>query len=494
MTRVHAAAAKNIRCAMAGKIFALRTLLIIFITFLFLSCDLFLDVKVDNSGNFWATNYSTEKNYRVKAELFAEGKYCNVWVERGSGVSKEQAKTVASIYDTKIHGLMINAFGIENPSYDGRDFPDIMKVADYLGDGDGKLCILLLDIKDDYKAGVNESFVAGYFWSRNFLNIQESNKCDMIYLDTYPGMGIRDKNIENVFTTLAHEMQHMMNYVTRRILLSGNNFTSMDVWIDEGLSSAAEYIIGGKQSKDRIDWYNENGDSKVKIKGLIDQGNNFFVWENYKKENPYAVLDDYATVYLFFQWLRIQKGIGVYRDIISSSYGDYRAVAEAMGEDWDTLLKDWMAANYINSSTGVYGYKGEIQVTTHTVPAGKKEIDLYPGEGVYSLTDASDTMPIKGVKIRYVGLDKKAGVNDSSVFASGRLLTYNIDTVVFMNANGHPTASPETGITTGKAASVNITPGRSAVPSYSGPYRIGAGDVLSRNGRNRDTSWDFQDK
>ena len=486
MTRVPAAAAKNIRCAMAGKIFALRTLLIIFITFLFLSCDLFLDVKVDNSGNFWATNYSTEKNYRVKAELFAEGKYCNVWVERGSGVSKEQAKTVASIYDTKIHGLMINAFGIENPSYDGRDFPDIMKVADYLGDGDGKLCILLLDIKDDYKAGVNESYVAGYFWSDNFLNIQESNKCDMIYLDTYPGMGIKNKNIENVFPTLAHEMQHMMNFVTRIIK---NSSTSMDTWIDEGLSSAAEYIVSdGEYSKERVEWYNENGDSKVNIKGLIDQGNNFFVWNNHGLENQYAILDDYATVYLFFQWLRLQKGDEVYRDIISSNNNNYRAIEEATGEEWNTLLKNWMAANYINSGTGVYGYKGEIPIiTTHTATAGKTEISLYPGEGVYSLTDANGTTPnTGGTNIRYAGLNKTAGVSDSSVFASGRLLTYNI--------NNKSNGSMEKGTTTGKTASVYITPGRSAVPSYSGPYRIGAGDILSRNGKNRDTSWNFQDK
>jgi hypothetical protein len=492
MTRVPAAAARSTRCAMAGKIFALRTLLIIFITFLFLSCDLFLDVNIDNSGNFWAINYLTKKNYRVKAELFAEGRYCNVWVERGSRVSKAQAKTVADRYDNKIHRSMINVFGIENPSFDGRTFHDIMEVADYLGDGDGKLCILLMDIKDGYKTGVNESFVAGYFWSGNFYDLQGSNKCDMIYLDTYPGMGISGKNIENVFTTLAHEMQHMMNRVTRIVLSpSGSIFAApMDTWIDEGLSSAAEYIVNdGEHSKDRIDWYNENGDSKVKIKGLIDQGNNFFVWENHENENPYAVLDDYATVYLFFQWLRIQNGADVYRNIISSNNNDYHAIEEATGEKWDMLLKNWMAANYINSSTGVHGYKGEIQITTHTVIAGQMEISLYPGEGVYSLTNASDTMPTKGVNIRYTGLDKTAGVNDGIVFNAGRLLTYNINTKLY-GLDG----VAEIGLTTGKAANVNITPGRSAVPSYSGPYRIGAGDILSRNGKNKDTSWDFQDK
>jgi len=483
---------------MADKIFTLRILLIILITFLFLSCDAFLELDKNNdSGNFWAVNYMTGKageDYKVKADLFTEGKYCKIWVEKGSGVSKARAKAIADKYDNEIHGIMIDVFGYKNPSYKGETFPDIIAFADYLGDGDGKLCILLLDIKDDYRAGKNESYVAGYFWAGNFFNISGSNKSDMIYIDTYPGM--RGENIDNVFITLAHELQHMMNYVTRRMISSNNILAaSMDTWIDEGLSSAAEYIVGGgEHSKDRIDWYNENGDSKVNIKGLIDQGNNFFIWNNHGKENKYANLDDYATVYLFFQWLRLQKGTDVYRDIISSNYNDYHAVESAMGEDWDTLLKSWMAANYINKNTGIYGYKGDIPViTTHTAPANtSKQISLYPGEGVYSLTDARDKMPsqdiIININIKYAGLDKTGGVSDTVVFPSGRLLTYNSNT----KSNG----LVETGTTTGKAASVNIThEGRSVTSSYSGPYRIGAGDILSRNGKNRDfLIWDFQDK
>jgi len=476
---------------MADKIFALRALLIILFTFLFLSCDVFFDLgKNNDSSNFWAINYATTKYYKVKADLVTEGDYCNIWVERGSGVSKAQADAIAYKYDNKIHRLMINAFGIENPSYHGESFSDTLAFADYLGDGDGKLCILLLDIIDSYKAGVNDSYLAGYFWSGNFYASANSNMRDMIYLDTYPGMGIKDKNIDNLIPTLAHEMQHMMNYVTRKIISSGNNnVNSMDIWIDEGLSSAAEYIVNdGIHSKDRIDWYNENGDSKVNIKGLIDQGNNFFIWENHR-ENQYAVLDDYATVYLFFQWLRIQKGIGIYRDIISSNYNDYRAIEGATGENWDTLLKNWMAANYINNNTGIYGYKGDIPViTTHTAPAGKTEVSLYPGEGVYSLTNASDKIPPQDVNIKYAGLGKTGGVSDNNVFAAGRLLTYNINTKSY--------GEKETGKTTGKAASVSIThEGRSVTSLYSGPYRIGAGDILSRNGKNRDfLIWDFQDK
>ncbi|GBU28169.1 hypothetical protein R84B8_01727 [Treponema sp. R8-4-B8] len=474
---------------MAGKNFASRTLLIIFIAFLFLSCDGLFIINDNLSGNFWANNKTTGKDYNVKAELLFEGVHCKVWAETGGGVSKTQAKYIADKYDKKIYGLMISAFSIENPEYDNRKISDIMALADYIGDSDGKLCILLLDIKDDYQPGKNESYIAGYFWNGNFYSsakVPGSNQRDMIYIDTNPGM----RNIENIFTTLAHEMQHMMNFVTR---VERNSDELMDTWIDEGLSSAAEYIVSGQHSLDRIDWYNKNGDSSINVKGLIDQGNNFFVWGNHTTDrNPYPILDDYATVYLFFQWLRIQKGISVYRNIISSNYCDYRAVAEAMGEDWDTLLKNWMAANYINNSTGTYGYKGDISIIAHTAPAGKTQVVLYPGEGVYSLTDAGDAIPPQGANIRYAGLDKAAvTVSDSAVFAAGALLTYNINTELA----GLGSAA-ETGTTTGKAARVNITPmGRSAAPSYGGPYRIGAGDIHPQNGQKRDfTSWNFQDK
>jgi len=508
MTPVLAAAVKNIRCAMEGKIFASRTLLVIFISLLFLSCDLF--DTTDSSTVFYAKNITTGRDYTLKAELLASGAYCNVWVEKGSGVSKTQAKNFADRYDSEIHKQMISAFGIANPTFfDGRNnrsFSDIMKFADYLGDGDGKLCILLLDIKDSYKEGVNNSYVAGYFWAGNFFSpsqIPGSNRRDMIYIDTYPAM---KSDIESVFTTLAHEMQHMINFVTSILLradLYGEDayIDVMDTWIDEGLSSAAEYIVGKKHLEDRISWYNENGSSRRNMKGLIDEGNNFFVWDNHQ-DNQYAILDDYATVYLFFQWLRIQNGGNdIYRKIISSEYPDHQAVEAATNVNWNVLLRNWMAANYIYDSTGIYGYKNDIPesgITINTVPSGMVSVDLYPGEGVYSVTDSTDTMPAQGINIRYAGLNKTSGVNDNNIYSSGVLLTYNINTVLIVEgANGKPMDSPpETGTTTGKAASVNIAQGRSAVSSYSGLYRIGIADLLSQYGGNRGdfTPRNIQDK
>jgi len=303
-----------------------------------------------------------------------------------------------------------------------------MEFADWAADGDGKLTILLLDIKDGYEPG--GSYVGGYFWAGNFGVVPElrqySNDCDMIYIDTYPSTpGSMDSN-----AIFAHEMQHMMNFATG-IALRGTG-GRQDVWIDEGLSSAAEWIYSGRHNQERINWYNEGGS------GLIDLGNNFFMWENHEN-NPNAVLDDYATVYLFFQWLRLQAdSSSIYKSITTSGFPDERAVTAAMdssvpGQEysvWGALLKTWLAANCINASSGPYGYKDDPAlklIKARTVPdEAESPLRLYPGEGVYSVTKTAPTLTGQGENIKNTFLNSSGKeVRDTSYYPNGVMITYN---------------------------------------------------------------------
>jgi len=469
------------------KMKQLMLILIIFVLFIF-SCDNNnSDFWPDESGgNFWAQNTVTYKNYRVDAELLGEGEYCEVWVEKGSGVNSETARQVAVVFDEEIYQKMIDVFGSVNIKNTGLN---TLEAADYLGNYDGKLCILLLDIKDDYMEEINDAYVAGYFWYNDFyengpgFRYRYSNERDMIYIDINPG----DIDSEGFYATIAHETQHLMNFVSSYYYRAEKkSIYLMDLWINEGLSSAAEWLYTEKHSKTRYDWFNKD-ESK-----LIGKGNNFFVWGNREKEYPNAVLDDYATVYLFFQWLRLQSNLGeeIYGDIISSPYPayDYHAVTNAAGrfgiinvnDDWGVLLKTWLAANYIKSSSGLYGYKDDEMlnsVITGTVPAGINKLPLAPGEGVYSIINESYPRPnvaADSPNIRYAGLTvTPPSVNDSSTFPSGVLLTYNINT----NEKG----KTESAMTTGIAASVMAFPGRSLEASLSGPFPIGAGDKQNNN-------------
>jgi hypothetical protein len=432
------------------------------------------------AGNFWAINLRDDRPYRVDAELLYTGTHCDIWAEKGSGITLADAQQFANEYDANIYQKMIDAFGLTNFTYYGYGpFSDTMKFADWMGDVNGRLCILLLDIKDDYKKDVNESYVAGYFWGGDLQNVRNSNLRDMIYIDTYPGLSTLEER-KTAYKTLAHEMQHLMNFVTsfaKRSHLNGSSLSVslMDEWIDEGLSSAAEYVYNG-HTTDRISWFKNNGGS---LNSLINRGNNFFVWGNRVNESQYAHLDDYSTVYLFFQWLRLQRGnTGIYRDIIASSYFNHLAVVNAINySDWETLLKTWMAANYINASTGQYGYRGETAfngMKAPSAPAGTTSLNLYPGEGVYSITNSAPALSGQGANIRNTFLSA-AGVNDSAFSNGGALLTYNINTNI---ANG----LRETGVTTGVAAN-QITRTASGVQAvFSGPFVIDARDLSGIGG------------
>ena len=162
----------------------------------------------------------------------------------------------------------------------------------------------------------------------------------------------------------------------------------MDTWINEGLSAAAEWVVSGAHdtsSSGRLAWYNSDQT------GLIKYGNNFFVWDNRRpgtdpNSHVNAVMDDYATVNLFFHWIRLQSGgnASFYREISESTYRDYRAVLNAMTDyiDWGSLMKTWHAANYIMAPSGPYGYMNDAvlkNIQAKTVPVGTYSLGLYIG-------------------------------------------------------------------------------------------------------------------
>jgi hypothetical protein len=414
---------------------------------LFSSCDDFLkpnkrtvvETPPDYEGleqrDFWAQDMRNSSFYQTRAARLYEGEKCVIWAELSSKVSIAAAQAIAWEYDNRIASNIVEIFGIgeicdENDNFIGNS----LDYADYLTDGDGKLCILLLDIRDGYKNDA-DSYTAGYFSPGNFYSRQNhlySNETDMMYIDTYPSTpGSPQSN-----STFAHELQHLINFVNSSILRrSDTGVRYMDTWIDEGLSVSAEYIYQGEHPEIRYKWFIQDR------AGTISKGNNFFVWDNHEETN--AILDEYATVYLFFQWLRLQSGGGnkIYRAIANSGRGDQNAVLEAASgffnsdsksyaADWETLLRTWLAANYINRSSGVYGYQNDSVLKWVRVWAiGGSSQDLYPGEGVYSQTTRGSASPAgAGGHIRYGGLSKNRDPDFTGPSYSGdRLLTFNMN-------------------------------------------------------------------
>jgi hypothetical protein len=443
-----------------------------------------------STKKFWAQNIEKGIFYQLTADRLAENSRCEVWVERGSGVTSATASNVANAYNT-VYTKMMNTFGWQADILltNGQFIKmNTMEYAHALATGKlngAKLTILLLDIKDGYKTEA-DPYVGGYFYLMDiFGNDPEypqykSNELDMIYVDTYPSIPGSTSSNE----TLAHEMQHLMNFVSSCVFrVKDKIIYTMDTWINEGLSSAAEWVYSGQHPEGRWKYYNQDPS------GLIKKGNNFFIWDNHE-DNPLANLDDYATVYLFFQYLRLQGSPNIYLDIHKSKLSDYQAVTTAANinsshkNNWPLLLRDWHAANFTNSTStsSLYGYKNDStlkQVQAPMFPGGITNVYLSPGEGVYSkTTTAGSSVPANTGNINYAGLSP-TGVPSSTTSANGAQLTYNVDT----NLNG-PSLP---GITTGNASvGISITDVSGSVQTasnkFSGPYKVDAGYFLRRNG------------
>jgi hypothetical protein len=266
----------------------------------------------------------------------------------------------------------------------------------------------------------------------------------------------------------------------------------MDTWIDEGLSAWAEYLYYGDNLVDKCEWFVEDA------AGTITKGNNFFVWDNHEDE-PRAILDDYATVYLFFRWLYLQAADQnmhhdfFYKIIASPKFNNVAVtdVAKEINQEWNSwekLLGAWLAANN-NPKNENYGYIGDPYLTEmiKVNPVTGPSISLYPGEGVYSTLNNSPFTPgVGGGNIRYAGLLSDTA---STVSISGHSQPYNGNTLLTFNARTdyvydeeNPARGMEQGHLTGRTSIVPkaSSDGARSV-EFKGPYAIDARDVMGRN-------------
>jgi hypothetical protein len=446
--------------------FGVRIAVTTTILLLLAGCPLF-NVESSPEGPFESRTFMVQQVdgsnfYKINALKLAEGARCLVYANEKDAISAGTAAAVAKEYDSRIYPKITGAFG------------DYM-AAGYDVDGNGKTILLLLDIEDGYKG--SGGYVAGYFDPTHLYQYKNSNRADMLFIDVNP----QSPGTTGFYTTIAHELQHLINYT-----LHGGN--PQELWLDEGLSSAAEYLYSGHQ-QERIWYFNAD------YNRTIARGNNFFVWKGHWEEQDKETLANYATVYLFFQWLRIHGGgNSIYHSISNSPYRDYRAVTqtaksridgiEEMDDPaiWSRLLSSWMTANMVNADQGLYGYKGELTTQVRYYDAGKPgkvvDVQLDPGEGIYSNGDeAALTKSNSGSNIKY----QKIPPGETKTKTA--LLTYN--------ANTNPNGGGETGYAYSSSQAPNGGTGgtgiaansRAVSPAGSGPpqsYPIGIHDLWAR--------------
>ncbi|OCA88888.1 hypothetical protein A8F95_05515 [Bacillus wudalianchiensis] len=342
------------------------------------------DYQLYDEKEFFSQD-ENEPNQKITATLLYNGKYAQVWAD-DSRFTEEHAKKIGEEFDNRIYPLVTEHFGSES---------DI--------DGNGKISLLCFDIQGDY---------AGFF---SFIDLipngllpgtETSNSGEVLYIDTDPLM---EKNgqltdIERSFPSIVHELQHLVN-ANRDLYIEENydeeyNDSFMDIWLNEGLSVAAEHVYNGPQL-DWIEYYNRSES--------IPAGHSLLNWE-YDGD----VRSNYSLSYLFLQYLRIQSGQGtaIYKELINDEDGNYKAVEKMIHKyiDPDMSFGEFMtafrAALVLKAPEVLYGFKGEEGFDLLSVREDSKgTISLRGGGAILKPIDSEITEPAdKGKDVKYNGI------------------------------------------------------------------------------------------
>ncbi|NUQ01393.1 MAG: hypothetical protein HUU35_16235, partial [Armatimonadetes bacterium] len=162
------------------------------------------------------------------------------------------------------------------------------------------------------------------------------NQADMIYsLVPQPDQGKDYATLrDGLLATLAHELQHLVNYHQKHLLAGLGGEES---WLNEGLSFCAEQAGG---------WLDSPGGSPENVAAYFAAPERYPLVEltgNYQDGHV-------GASYLFVRYLADRFGDEVFRRLATSALTGRANVAAATGADFGLLLRDWSAALYLSVS------------------------------------------------------------------------------------------------------------------------------------------------
>jgi hypothetical protein len=288
------------------------------------------------------------------------GQFLSIWVEDAQWTDTGEAGKVTQ---TMVDDLAANflAGGADNDIY---DWVTTVYGAQWGGHAEANLIgpsqwitILLLDIDDGGSGGT----VVGFYYSKDsFIRsvatgtpLDYSNQRVMFYLDA-PVMVV---NQEETLATLAHELQHMIHFYQKTVLLSSG--IGSETWLDEMCSLVAEDLLAEKlaiQGPRGVSSSVGGAGASDNTAGRLPLFNLF---------NDISVLrwnqrlEDYAIVFAFGAYLARNYGGGaLFQKIVQNPQTDYRAIEtalSALGENASvgTLLRRWAASVLLSDRTNM---------------------------------------------------------------------------------------------------------------------------------------------
>lgn len=285
--------------------------------------------QVGDTRSFEARNILNQSEWRiVKSRLVYRSERVLIWVSTSEYDLLVENDRLAPI----VHALSLR---LEERLPDDAIETNlgILEIADeYLGrppdvDGDGRVDILLLDIRDGFSQ--TGSYVAGYFDPVHLTEEPHSNRRDMLFVDTRPTLVFEDSlRTEEAAATVAHEYQHLIH-------AGYEGDERENTFVNEGLSEVTEIMCGFPPRP--ADAY------------FREPGRSLFSW-NYS-----APLPDYARASLFAHYLFDRIGYrNAHRLVQSDLVGreGVESVLRSIGEwQFETLFRDWGRALFSSSPT-----------------------------------------------------------------------------------------------------------------------------------------------
>src|SRR5260221_6990445 len=184
----------------------------------------------------------------------------------------------------------------------------------------------------------------------------------------YIGLDAGPVNSVQNLTTIAHELQHLIQFNT-----TGNK----QRWMDEGLAQLAEHLNGFDPREIR---------SSDLRKFLRDPNFQLDSWPDSFDIDPST---NYAVSYAFFVYLYQRFGTAFITHMSQSQQRGLAAVEEALkamntGATLDQVFADWTIANYVNNpyvGDGRYYYQSlklpEKAAVQEFSPSGSTSNDLF---------------------------------------------------------------------------------------------------------------------
>ena len=317
---------------------------------------------------------------KKRATLRAQGDNCYIWVleecfvetiASGSKINSTKAQDLATNFESMYRPIR-DVFGNES---DDMINTDGLESISSVSDTGTKVNIVVYDIEGDYKDG-QQSGTLGYFWAKDYYTaaaakesgdatIGLTNCGKYFYVDSY----FLNEAPEMLYSTLAHEFQHMINFGQKTMRSmetdqAGSQVLVSQTWTNEMMSMVCEDMVQeylGVQDQDspiaRLPWFCQY----YYLSGLTDWlGGN-------------SVQVSYAGAYAFGAYLaRNYGGTQLIKEIATNNYVDQQAITQALQargyqETFESVFEKYVQALVLdNPST--------------TVPSFNKSVDGINGK------------------------------------------------------------------------------------------------------------------